>query len=201
MAAGPAPVRRSAVGSAPCGSGPAGWVILRRPGQSVPVRSSPWPGGFPEARGVESVACRRDAGRAAGFGFMGLRLRGPTKGSGAPRSGGEDQVPRGFIISKNLMRRDLNPGQRTMLVLVLAPMIEAAAKERQRLSQGRGQKGIPKSEDLKGGQRTVDQMAAIASVAPSTVSQAKKVVETSRTLAAEVMAGTISLNDAHKRGT
>jgi ParB-like chromosome segregation protein Spo0J len=36
-----------------------------------------------------------------------------------------------FIVTKNMMRRDLDPGQRAMIVIHLAPMLSEKAKERQ----------------------------------------------------------------------
>jgi hypothetical protein len=84
-------------------------------------------------------------------------------------------------------------------------MIAAEAKARQRQAGGdqktvkarENQKSlIPKPEEAI---RVVHQIAAMANVAPSTVSQAKKIKDTSPSLAAEVVAGTISLNDAYKQ--
>jgi protein gp37 len=106
-----------------------------------------------------------------------------------------------FIISANMRRRDLAAGQKAMIGLAIAPHLEAAAKERQRLSEGRGQKGA-----LNGGQvkakragRVAHQVAKKSGVGHATVSRAKKVKDHSPTLAAAVAAGTISLNDAHKQ--
>jgi hypothetical protein len=41
-----------------------------------------------------------------------------------------------YIETANLERRDLNPGQRAMIVLEFAPELEAAAKDRQRKAGG-----------------------------------------------------------------
>jgi protein gp37 len=112
-----------------------------------------------------------------------------------------------FILAANMRRRDLNPGQRAMLTLKIAPALEAAAKERQRKNGGdkKSLKGKAKSKDRsrpRGRKRSGEareQVAAKAKVGKTTVSKAKKVKQASPSLAAAVTAGTITLNDAHKQ--
>jgi protein gp37 len=112
-----------------------------------------------------------------------------------------------FILSANMRRRDLNPGQRAMLTLQIAPALEAAAKERQRKSGGdhtslKAKKKSKKRSRPRGRNRSGEareQVAAKAKVGKTTVSKAKKVKDTSPALAAAVTAGTITLNEAHKQ--
>jgi hypothetical protein len=49
-----------------------------------------------------------------------------------------------WVISENLIRRHLTSSQRAVIALDLLPLLEAEAKERQRLSLGRGKKGVKK---------------------------------------------------------
>ena len=48
--------------------------------------------------------------------------------------------PLQWAISANIRRRHLSPSQRAVLALDLLPLLEREAKERQRLSRGRGRK-------------------------------------------------------------
>jgi protein gp37/ParB-like chromosome segregation protein Spo0J len=115
-----------------------------------------------------------------------------------------------FIISANMRRRDLSAGQKAMIGLEIAPYLEAEAKQRQRKGGG-DQKTVKTRENqksvvLNSGQpkkkragRVVDQVGKQASVSHDTISKAKKVKAASPTLAADVAAGKLSLNDAHKQ--
>jgi protein gp37 len=116
-----------------------------------------------------------------------------------------------FIISANMRRRDLSVGQRAMIVLEIAPHFEVAAKERQAKAGG-DQKSVKARKNRKSGPHArgeakkkrrdgeVNRQAAKGSgVSHGAVSKAKKVKASSPTLAANVSAGTISLNDAYKQ--
>jgi len=104
-----------------------------------------------------------------------------------------------FIISKNLRRRHMDAGQRSFLGLGLLPHYEAAAKERQR-EHGKtapGRKTLPqKSAGVSGDAR--DLVAAAVNVSHDSISKAKAVKENAVNLVDDVMAGKISLNEAHK---
>ena len=52
-----------------------------------------------------------------------------------------DGSPAEWVISQNLFRRHLTSSQKAVVAFGLLPLLEAEAKERQRLSQGRGKKG------------------------------------------------------------
>jgi len=112
-----------------------------------------------------------------------------------------------FIISANMRRRDLAAGQKAMIGLEIAPHLEAAAKERKvsgKGADGSGGRGkqknlVPQEGQGKRAARVVDQVAKASGVGHNTVSKAKKVKTHSPTLAADVAAGKVSLNDAHKQ--
>jgi protein gp37 len=105
-----------------------------------------------------------------------------------------------FIITANLHRRHLVPGQKALIMEEARPILEEAAKERQREHGGTapGRKSlVPMSEQVMEG-RVDHQLARMAGVATSTQSQAKKVLEESSHLAAQVLSGEKSLNEAYK---
>ena len=112
-----------------------------------------------------------------------------------------------FIMGANLRRRDLNPGQKAALALDCAADLEAAAKERQRAAGGdtKSLKARAKSKDRSGPRgrkrsgQVRDQLAASAKVGKTTITKAKSVKDASPTLHAQVQAGTMTLNDAHKQ--
>ena len=107
---------------------------------------------------------------------------------------------RDYIINANLHRRHLNAGQVGMIGQELLPFFEAEAKERQREhgNTAPGRKTLPsKSTEVKGDAR--DQVAAVLGVGNSTISQAKKVKDASPQLAAAVVAGEMSFNEAYQQ--
>jgi protein gp37 len=109
-----------------------------------------------------------------------------------------------YIIGANLRRRDLNPGQRAMILLDLAPDFEEAAKQRQRAAGGDKKSAAKRSPSKEGNRsdrsgRVDHQLAAAAGVGHASISRARKVGEVSPALVAEVIAGTISLGDAYRQ--
>jgi protein gp37/ParB-like chromosome segregation protein Spo0J len=106
-----------------------------------------------------------------------------------------------LIISKNIQRRHLNPGQTGMIALLIEPILTAAAKERMAAGGKRGRqarKGVTKSSPpLK--LRVRAQLAEMFNIAEGTLTQAKKVKESSPDLTAEVVAGTMRLNQAYMK--
>jgi protein gp37 len=124
-----------------------------------------------------------------------------------PKGYKEEQIIN-YIISANMRRRDLSAGQRSMIGLDLSPFLEAAARERQikgKGADGSGGRGKRKNHGLQGGQgkdasgRVNRQIAKMVKTGHNSVTKAKKVKNASPKLAADVAAGKISLNDAHKQ--
>lgn len=104
-----------------------------------------------------------------------------------------------YIVSANVKRRHLNPGQLAFVALELEPMYTAAAKERQR-EHGGTAPGITfssarQSEPI---HAAVKAAAAVGSAA-STVYQAKAVARDAPDLAEKVKAGKTTLNDADRQ--
>jgi hypothetical protein len=83
----------------------------------------------------------------------------------------------------------------------MGSMVEAAAKEQQRQSGSDRKSDKAKSVEPLSAKpiHVADEVAAQASVAASTVKQAKKVKDAATSLAAEVVAGATSLNDAYRQ--
>ena len=73
-----------------------------------------------------------------------------------------------WIIKNQFGRRNLSDYQRGVLALRLKPIIEARAKEKQKLSEGRGIKGSPNSDDLKS-IRTDEVVADMANISRDTL--------------------------------
>ncbi len=79
-----------------------------------------------------------------------------------------------WIIQNQFGRRNLNLYQRGKLALVLKPLIAEKAKDKQRLSKGRGQKGSQNSVNLK----TIDtqkELAKSARVSHDTIAKIEKI--------------------------
>ena len=99
-----------------------------------------------------------------------------------------------WIIRNQFGRRNLSDYQRGVLALRMKPIIEARAKKNQKLSDGRGVKGSPNSDDLKQ-IRTDETVAELANLGKDTI---RKVEQIESTAAPEVKAlaasGDVSIN-------
>jgi hypothetical protein len=112
-----------------------------------------------------------------------------------------------YMVSMNINRRHLNPGQRAMLAQALRPMLEPAAQERQAAGRAEGQKVGRRGKDAKPPSRiqedgsaksrgVADELAQALNVSHDTISKARKVAREAPELAAKVRSGEISLNAA-----
>jgi protein gp37 len=114
-----------------------------------------------------------------------------------------------YILSANMRRRDLSAGQKAMIGLEIAPELEAAAKARMTKGGGDQRSAKARKNRTSGGHargqpknsagRVNRQVAKATGTSHGAVSKGKKVQASSPTLAAAVVAGTISLNDAYKQ--
>lgn len=109
----------------------------------------------------------------------------------------EPKDPVAYVISMNLHRRHLNESQRAMVGARARKHYDDAAKERQKLSKGRGQKGPDNLPDLKTGDAR-DEAGAAVSVSGKSVDHASKVLEAVPALAEVVDRGTLSVSVAAK---
>jgi protein gp37 len=114
-----------------------------------------------------------------------------------------------FIMSINLRRRDLNSGQRAILVLDFADEFEKAALERRiqgglkgnSLRKGRrysmhGNISAKRQRTKTKPRQTREELGALAKVAGRTVQRAKRIRAYSPELTARVMSGEIALDEA-----
>lgn len=106
-----------------------------------------------------------------------------------------------WIIKNQFGRRNINAATRAMLALELEPLIREKARENQKLSQGRGEKGLPNSTNLKA-VNTRQEIAKIAGVSDTTIYEAKKVKESdNEEVKRQMVAGKISIHKAYKEVT
>lgn len=110
-----------------------------------------------------------------------------------------------FVISENIVRRHLDPGQRAMLGEALRPQLADAAKKRQEAGQksgGRGHKklGATNGPEFQSG-KVNNQIGKMLNVGASTVKQAHKVATDAPELAAKVRSGEMKLGAAYKATT
>ena len=107
---------------------------------------------------------------------------------------GKAGSPLSVVLSLNLHRRHLTSSQRAAIAVEILPLLEREAKERQRLSKGRGQKGTEKIPDLKGEAR--DQAAKMVGTNSKYISIAKQVHEADPALLQKVRDGETHIIEA-----
>jgi hypothetical protein len=103
-----------------------------------------------------------------------------------------------FVISLNLQRRHLTASQKALVAVDSLPFYEEAAKNRMKLSQGRGKKGVAKMPDLNSG-RSRDLAAQTFGVSGRYVGYAKQINATDPDLAQEIRDGKKSITEALKQ--
>lgn len=85
-----------------------------------------------------------------------------------------------WIIRNQFGRRNLSPTQRSELALKLKPVIQKRAKENQKLSKGRSQKGLTNLSNLNG-TNTRKELADIAGVSQGTLSKVENILKKGNT--------------------
>ena len=110
-----------------------------------------------------------------------------------------DGSPLAWVISTNLVRRHLTAGQRALIALDVLPLMAAEAKERQRLSKGRGKKVAENCAPLLG--KASAAAAKAARTNTTYVEMAKVVQATAPELIEHIRSGEITVPDAKQIAT
>ena len=101
---------------------------------------------------------------------------------------------RRFVLSANIHRRHLTPSQRAAIGLELLEEEESKAKDRQRLSNGRGKKGAKQCATLNG--KATVRAAERVGCSPRLIEQIKHVQAESPNLVPEIAAGSLTVANA-----
>ncbi len=103
-------------------------------------------------------------------------------------------LPVDYVISVNALRRHLTPSQLAVAANKALPFYQKEAKDRQRLSKGRGNKGAQACATLKG--KATEWAAKKVGISTRMVEMAKKVQEADPKLIAEIEAGRMTVSEA-----
>lgn len=106
--------------------------------------------------------------------------------------------PTEWVISQNLFRRHLTSSQRAVVAVGLLPLLEAEAKERQRLSQGRGKKGAKDQATFSANGKASQVAARIANTNAAYVEAVKTIQRQAPELVEEIRSGALTVPDAAK---
>jgi len=101
-----------------------------------------------------------------------------------------------WVISENLIRRHLTSSQRAVIALDLLPLLEAEAKERQRLSLGRGKKGVKKLGTSSANGRASQVAARITKTNSAYIEAVKSLTTSAPELVEEIRSGRIRVPQA-----
>ena len=93
-----------------------------------------------------------------------------------------------FVISLNLKRRHLNTSQKALVAVDALPFYEKISKKRQKLSRGRGKKGMAKLPQVFHG-KSRDAVAQVFGVSGRYVGYAKQIIQNNPNLAQDIRDG------------
>ena len=105
-------------------------------------------------------------------------------------------LPIDFVISVNALRRQLSHSQLAVAALKSLPFFQKNAKDRQRLSKGRAQKGARLCATLKG--KATEWAAKRFGIGVRLVEMAKKVQDARSNLIAEIDTGRMTVSEAYE---
>lgn len=105
---------------------------------------------------------------------------------------GDDPIS--FVISKNVHRRHLTPGQKAFVALELEPMYAEQASKRMLA----GKKSDPVTDPSQGAEKSRDKAAAVVGASGSGVSRAKRLQKEDPELAEQVKSGDIAIDKADR---
>lgn len=101
-----------------------------------------------------------------------------------------------WAISQNLVRRHLTSSQRAVVAFGLLPLLEAEAKQRQRLSQGRGKKGAKNGATSSANGKASEIAARVARSNARYVEAVKSIHALAPELIDEIRNGALAVPDA-----
>ena len=104
---------------------------------------------------------------------------------------GDDPIA--FVISVNILRRQLDKSQRGGVGVEIEALRAIEAKERQRLSKGRGVKGVVNLPQVNTG-KARDEAAAMVGVSGAMIQRAKAIKKADPKAFKQIMAGTVTIN-------
>ena len=111
--------------------------------------------------------------------------------------GGDSPV--GFVISANLRRRQLDPSQRAAVAVEIEPMFAAEAKVRQSETLKKGDSPVVANLRQRQNQgRASEQAAAVVSVSPRMVQEAKAIKKNNPEAFERIKSGAVTVHEAKK---
>ena len=102
-----------------------------------------------------------------------------------------------WVISQNLMRRHLTASQRAVVALDLLPLLEKEAKQRQRLSRGRGKKGAKPCATISTNGKSSETVARITGSNARYVEMVKAINKAAPDVVEHIRCGDISVNEGN----